>query len=470
MHVAIEDLSRALQRCSWCWSRVSFSAWEATRARQAEATAKAVNDFLQNDLLSQASANNQARPDTKPDPDLKVRTALERAAARISGKFNKQPIIEASIRQTIGSTYQDLGLYPEAQRQVERAFELRKRILGKEHPDTLTSMNSLAELYCLQGNYVQAEPVFVEVLELRGRVLGEEHRDTLESMNNLAVLYFLQGKYVQAEPLSAKVLERRQRVLGQEHRDTLESMNNLAVLYYFQGRYAQAEPLFLSALQVLRRVLGEEHSHTLSSINNLGWLYYLQGKYVKAEPLLTKVLQTWQRVLGEEHPNTVASMRNLAVLYRDEGKYVQAESLFAKVLEIEPRVLGPAHPRTLAHMNDLALLYLKTGQYAQAERLLRDALPRHKAANSPTWDRYYCESLLGGSLAGQRKYPEAEPLLVAGYERMRERANTLPPCNRLQLEQAGKWIVQLYQDWGKPDKAAEWRARISLTLPTTQEQ
>ena len=88
------------------------STWEATRARRAEqaatteaATAKAVNDFLQNDLLAQASASSQARPDTKPDPDLKVRTALDRAAARITGKLPKQPLVEASIRQTIGNTY-----------------------------------------------------------------------------------------------------------------------------------------------------------------------------------------------------------------------------------------------------------------------------------------------------------------------------------------------------------------------------
>jgi hypothetical protein len=26
--------------------------------------------------------------------------------------------------------------------------------------------------------------------------------------------------------------------------------------------------------------------------------------------------------------------------------------------------------------------------------------------------------------------------------------------------QAGEWIVQLYQDWGKPDKAAEWRQKL----------
>src|SRR5215475_2382056 len=66
---------------------IIFSSQEAERARSAERVAGAVNDFLQNSLLAQASADTQARPSTKPDPNLTVRTALDRAAAKIDGKF-----------------------------------------------------------------------------------------------------------------------------------------------------------------------------------------------------------------------------------------------------------------------------------------------------------------------------------------------------------------------------------------------
>ena len=83
-------------------------AQERDRANREAETAQAVNDFLQNDLLAQAGASAQARSSTKPDPDLKVRTALDRAAARIEGKFQAQPLVEASIRLTIGKTYKDL--------------------------------------------------------------------------------------------------------------------------------------------------------------------------------------------------------------------------------------------------------------------------------------------------------------------------------------------------------------------------
>jgi hypothetical protein len=109
---------------------------EKQRADVETATARAVNDFLRNDLLAQAGAMAQSGTGAKPDPDIKVRTALDRAAARIAGKFDSQPLVEASIRQTIAEAYSDLGLYPESKRQLERAVELRQRALGEENRDT----------------------------------------------------------------------------------------------------------------------------------------------------------------------------------------------------------------------------------------------------------------------------------------------------------------------------------------------
>jgi len=92
---------------------------ERNRANQEAATAQAVNDFLQNDLLAQASVNSQGGQRRTRIPDLRVRTALDRAAERIKGQFRAQPEVEASIRLTIGNAYRDLGLYPQAEQQDE---------------------------------------------------------------------------------------------------------------------------------------------------------------------------------------------------------------------------------------------------------------------------------------------------------------------------------------------------------------
>jgi hypothetical protein len=43
---------------------------------------------------------------------------------------------------------------------------------------------------------------------------------------------------------------------------------------------------------------------------------------------------------------------------------------------------------------------------------------------------------------------------------MAQREATIPFEDRLALAQAGERIVQLYESWGKPEKAAQWRVKL----------
>jgi tRNA A-37 threonylcarbamoyl transferase component Bud32/tetratricopeptide (TPR) repeat protein len=218
------------------------------RANRETAVAEAVNEFLQNDLLAQAGASAQSGPSTKPDPDLKVRTALDRAAERIEGKFAKQPEVEASIRDTIGLTYMDLGLYPEARKQLDRALELRRRALGAEDAKTLKTMSRLGRVAAQQGRYAEAELLESRALEAQRRLLGPEHPDTLAYAYNLATVYQNEGKPALAEALFAETLDIQKRVLGPEHPATLNSMTGLASDYIAESKYAQSEALLLQTL------------------------------------------------------------------------------------------------------------------------------------------------------------------------------------------------------------------------------
>ena len=558
---------------------------QSIRANREAAVAQAVSDFLRNDVLAQASAATQSGPSTKPDPDLKVRTALDRAAARVTGKFDQQPEVEAAIRDTIGHTYLDLGVYPEARAQFERALDLQRRtlgtknpktlktisrlgrtaelegkyaqaetllkeslegqrrVLGREHPDTLNSLDELALVYYRTGNNAQAEALNLESLEIERRVLGPEHPQTLASMLDLANVYNGEGKFAQAEALDRQILEIRRRVLGAEHPNTLASMDNLASDYESQGKHAEAEAVAVESLGIERRVLGPEHPDTLMSINNLATIYNEEGKYEQAEKLLRENLEISQRVLGPEHPDTLRSMTNLANAYASRGQYAEAEALLRRTLEISGRVLGAEHPETLKGManlayiqayrgqytaaeallskvletcrrtlgaeqlltlameNHLAFVYQREGNYAQAEKydsqvldalrraagsedgdtmevaaglaltnllevklaeseaLAREAFEFDLKQQTKDWHHYRTESLLGASLAGQKKYAEAEPLLLEGYQGLLARKDVIAIPDRYYLERAREWLVQLYVAWGKPEKAAEWRKK-----------
>jgi tetratricopeptide (TPR) repeat protein len=430
---------------------------ERKRADSEAASAKAVVDFLQNDLLAQASARNQSGPGAKPDPDIKVRTALERAVAKIDGKFDQQPEVEAAVRDTMGSTYAEMAQYPEARKQLERALDLERRALGLENPKTLKTQNHLGRTLWHQGQFPEAEALLANGLEIERRVLGPEHPDTLYCMNNLANVYRAEGKDAQAEPLYRRTLDARLRVLGPDHPDTLISINNLANVYWSQGKFEQAASLYAQAMEAQRRVLGPEHPDTLLSMGNLASVLPKEGKLAEAEALFARTLEIARRVLGPEHTNTLAFLQDFALLHQQEAKYALAEAELTEVLEGRRRVMGSEHMDTMLAAGDLAVNDILRGKFQAGEALAREVLAFHKKTQPDDWQRFNAESLLGASLAGQKRYAEAETLLLDGHQGMLARKAQMQVFDYHYLDLARRRIVELYQAWDKPEKAAPWR-------------
>ena len=97
---------------------------------------------------------------------------------------------------------------------LKQKLETRERTLGKEHPFTLTTINSLALLYKAQGSYGEAEPLYKRALEASERTLGREHPFTLATVNSLASLYKDQGRYGEAEQLYRRTVAAGARTPG----------------------------------------------------------------------------------------------------------------------------------------------------------------------------------------------------------------------------------------------------------------
>ena len=189
-----------------------------------------------------------------------------------------EPIFEAAkfeshrggiLLMRIGLFLHHDGKLKDAERLERRSWNILKRTLGVEHPDTLTSMHNLASTYFRQGKFQEAVDLEEKVLEATRRTLGVEHRDTLTSMNNLALTYCNQGKFQEAVDLQEKVLEARRRTLGVEHPDTLTSMNNVSITYATFGRATDAILLMVPCVEASRRVLGQRHPDTIAREHTL---------------------------------------------------------------------------------------------------------------------------------------------------------------------------------------------------------
>jgi tetratricopeptide (TPR) repeat protein len=289
----------------------------------------------------------------------------------------QQPEEEDSLRDWASILHKaawyawSMGKGVEAEKMSIQALKVRKKILGREHKDTLNSMGMVGLVYRLRGNYDAAELLSRETLQLREKVFGKEHPDTLISMNNLALLLEKQGKYNAAEPLCRETLQLKEKVLGKEHLDTLTSMNNLAILLRRQGKYNAAEPLYRETLQLREKILGKEHPDTLISMNNLALLLQRQGKYEAAELLYRETLQPIEKVLGKKNPDTLIIINNLALLLSCQGKYDAAETLYRETLQLGEKVLGKEHPDTLRSIKNLAVCLKKQGKYDAAEAIQR---------------------------------------------------------------------------------------------------
>jgi tetratricopeptide (TPR) repeat protein/predicted Ser/Thr protein kinase len=357
------------------------STWQAVKARRAQkeaekqsAIAQAVSDFLQKDLLAQASSFNQSRP----DPDMKVRSALDRAAQNIEGKFKHQPEVEAAIRSTIGEAYSDLGLYADSRKQLEKALELSRGSLGPDNLKTLQIMVSLGWLAQEQGHIEEAEKLQKQALDAGRQALGATNPTTLMALRRLGGVYLQESKYPQAEATLSEALQSLKRVNGSDNRDILAATNNLGAVYKQEGKFAQAEAMYRQSWNISKKLFGADSPQTLPSMGNLGILLNHVGKKSEAEDIDRQTLDIARRGLGPEHPYTLMAMDILAITCAEQGKYAEAESLNNQEFEIKRRVLGPDHPETLRALGNLGEDYALAGNYPRAEEFLSQAVEAEK--------------------------------------------------------------------------------------------
>ena len=117
----------------------------------------------------------------------------------------------------------------------------------------MTAIGGLAGVYQAEGKNTDALALDSNVAELRRRLLGPDHPDTLMGQSNVAELYRRLGKYDQAEKLLVSVAGLRRRVLGPQHRDTVAALRFLGRVRIEHGQYAKAEPPLREALSIYEK-------------------------------------------------------------------------------------------------------------------------------------------------------------------------------------------------------------------------
>jgi tetratricopeptide (TPR) repeat protein len=303
------------------------------------------------------------------------------------------------------------GKYAQAQSLIEKALEIRRRQLTDDHPATAVSYHNAAFILNAQAKYALAQPLYEKALEIWRRLLTDDHPDTAGGYNGVAFNLNALAKYALAQPLYEKALEIRRRVLTDDHADTATSYNNVAMNLNAQGKYALAQPLFEKALEIRRRLLSDDNPDTAQSYNNLAYNLNSQGMYALAQPLYEKALEISRRLLTDDHPRTARSYNNVAANLGSQGKYAQAQPLHEKALEISRRLLTDDHPDTAISYNNLARNLNVLGKYTQAQPLYEKALEiRRRLLTDDHPEAAISYNDMARNLDAQGRYAEAQPL------------------------------------------------------------
>ena len=345
---------------------------EAAERAEAEARTKEARSLLK---FFREKVLSAARPRGLPDGlgrDVTVRAAVVASLPAIPKQFADQPLIEAQLRQVVGTTFIDLSDFKAAAEQLERSCALFRAHRGDEHIDTLRAANNLAICYEALERHDEAFRLRRTVYEAGRAGRGPDDPDTLNSQTNLAVSLDRRGEFAAAMRLYEEVLARRKKVMGERDADTLIAATNLAESYGVAGRFDEALRVYEATMPDLRAANGPFHPDTLRAEYNLAILFEKKTRYEDSLRLMQALFPVVRNHLGDEHDTTILTGLGVANSFYNLKRYAEALPQYDLVTRLAEAKHGPRHPTAL-RVADLASACLTM--------LLRhaEALPRNEA-------------------------------------------------------------------------------------------
>jgi tetratricopeptide (TPR) repeat protein len=389
-----------------------------------------------------------------------------------------------------------------------RSVALHRVVHGDKHPETGHGLRVLGDCHGAMGQWDDAERAFRESLAVFRRAYGRQpHRFAILSLEALLVTLDVQFKDEAADAALRECLaawqkpdlsfpgaedvpvqrafacldrgdyadaERHFRHALDLHRgspagpfDPARVVLQFAIggTLYDQGRADAAraafQPLVLPAR--LAALKADLHPDVQSC---LAFTLLVGGEATDRPTALILARRAVEQLKGATTPSRALALWALAMTHIHGGDHDRAiEALREAQALTRPRAQaytphGPFQRRQLELW--LVRSFLAKGDHAAAEEVWRDGL-RMRQADLPSGHPEIAAAQvnLGTFLSDQKRYADAEPLLLAAHEALQAHPQAAASASLKQrLTQARERLVQLYDAWGKPDEAAKWRKEL----------
>lgn len=477
---------------------------ERIRADAKAAQAEFISNFIQFDVIRQANPRWQSRLGFTPDVNLTVREALDRASSTIEKRFGDKTNVVAALLSTVGTSYDGLGDYPNAIKNLQRSFELYTQLFPADDDRTISARHLFAQSLGHAKRYDEAIPLFEQNLNFVRAKFGSEHNKVLTAETDLANVLREVNRFDEAERLLIHVYETA-KSKAPNSAGVINSLINLAGLDECRGRFDEAirrieslkdvlppgEELHLMAklitssglgrfylesnrqdegvrlLEAARdsasKMFGEEHFQYLNIVTALSDAYLATGRPGEAIQLLESVHKNLQSKLKMYDVRVYQCAQILARISIEAGDLERAEKL---VRETETAAIDSKNSDS--HIRGQALsirgrcLYL-TQRAVEAESIVREAIAILLARQPDDALTHETRVLLGQILLAQGRYDEAEPELIAGYQELKKQKHKLLFVFRGRLPEALDGLAKCAESMNRPVDAERWRAERQPT-------
>jgi eukaryotic-like serine/threonine-protein kinase len=414
-----------------------------------------------------------------------------------AGHLKGKPLVEAAVRNTIGITLKSLDRRNQAKVHLDRALALRRGALPAGDPLIAQSLVNLADLLTVSGDAPNAEPMLLEAMAIQRAALGPNDPDVAATLNNLAraledlrrlgeaearyreslqisraaakpegvavtldnlaELLRRQQRQPEAERLLREAIEIRRKAFGPTHPRTARTLKALALVQRDLGKIDDAEASYRAAIEVQQATFTPEHPEVVTTRNNLATLLLQQGRFGEAEPILRDVVHIWSATRPRTDLDLASSMNALGELLRRQGKLEEADPLISDALARRRVAAGDDHESVGTSLMSLAMLRRDQGRLEEAESAARAARAIIEHTRRPGHaQRARVLGALGSALASQRKFEEAEPIVLE----CARQSLVNPAVPRAEQRESIARVIELYENWGKAQQRDHWQAEL----------
>ncbi len=425
------------------------------RARLAQKQEEQLNGFLQT-LLGSASPRKMGK-------DVKVIQVLDAAGTDVDRTLANEPEVLAEIHRTLGITYSGLSMLPAAETHHRAALALFQRLHGAEDPRTVEEEGFIAQVIANENNHAEAVRLWTDVARwLRQHPDGDQIAIGRTRSNQSSLVVALIGlSFSEAEqgrlPEAQQVMEEAMAVVvktsGENSAGYASALGQLAILKQKENDLDAAIELLRRERAILSKIAPDQTDIVVAEVNECLFLLILK-RYAEAGTLMETTRRDCHRILGEGN-NVIYYWVQFLSEYVDfhKGDFEKVAGGGKEILD-HLLALMPANDGSMVMANFvLGASLTRVGRASEGEPYLRAALTSLDPDDPADFRSYdTVETTLGECLLAQKRYAEAEPFLLTGYDKSKQKYGPSSP----EAARAAACLHDLYLAWNKPEQAARF--------------